>query len=676
MTGIKIGSVLADGTPVAEAAAVARAAAPSPAAPPALGIARYEINGLPDYLTRASVEALIKIGHEALTKRALSIDARVALSPSKHQVAASVLQGLLRHGVATAWAAGLAGTKDRRDALRAQATVALSDEPSFGWKVGASHFKQGTLSSASKAPGIRNLATQDQLHLLAMGVTDPSLMEAWANDGSEKFRSFLEPFSPMIDELRDDVLPEIRRQIVRLMVSAGITQAELASPGRTARASFEMTEDGEVVGFNLSTTGSATAGAASTTTETTTASTKEAAMTESFVSIPSVEAAIAGDKFNLDATYAGMIDGSLKHLGLPTIGEIGAAFRELKSKGASIKSEGVKIEIGAAMAYTPSSAGVIPAGTCKSVKASVAFGLSGAAATAFDMDVPFYEWDHAHPHVPAVDPGYQFQPAQLLAALVAIITNQRAWFYGDTGCGKTTLIEQVAARLNYPVIRVNFDSEITRMDLIGAKDIIVSGGHPVTTFTEGVLPSAMQMPCIFLADELDFIRADVAYVFQRALEGNGLTLPEDGGRVVNPHPGFRIFATANTQGQGDDSGRYQGAKPQSAAFLDRFTMWIQCNYMTDKQVAEMLTKKHPALPASIKDSLVKYAREHWTAFTNGQLLTALSPRGLLSCAMTYTVLSATIDPKKAFAQAMERTFVDRAGREDAQTIKGLLSRII
>jgi cobaltochelatase CobS subunit len=678
MTGIKIGSVLADGTPVAEAVEVAKVAsagaAPSPTVVVAKGEVKVTIHGVPAFLTADDVRAMLNDVYH-LTDAMHHVNVKHGLPSPKHEITVRALEGVLRHGVATAVAASQGGTKERRDALRLQSSYALTSRPTLN---GVPHFFAGTeLADASKAPSIRNMATQDQLHLLALGILNSAAAEAWYAAGSETFRNTFEKFGDLITHVQTHTLPSIRDSVVKELRMRGFSDEQLMSGSTLSPVVATVDDAGRITDLDLSALlPPATAGAATTSTTTTTASTKEAAMSDALVSIPSVNEAIKNNKFSLDPTMAGMLDGSLRHLGLPSIEEIGAAFRELAAKGSAAAPSGLSLSIGDAMEYKATAGGTIPSGKCVTKKAAAVFGLTGKAAGPFNMDVPVYEWDAPHPHVPAIDPGYQFQPVQLLSILVAIVTNQRAWLYGDTGCGKTTLIEQVAARLNYPVIRVNFDSEITRMDLIGAKDIIVSGGHPVTTFTEGVLPSAMQMPCIFLADELDFIRADVAYVFQRALEGNGLTLPEDAGRIVNPHPGFRIFATANTQGQGDETGRYQGAKPQSAAFLDRFTMWIQCGYMNDKQVEQMLAEKNPSLPTNIRTSLTKYAREHWTAFMNGQVLTALSPRGLLSCAMTYTVLSSTIDSKAAFAQAMERTFVDRASPADAQTIKGLITRVV
>lgn len=376
----------------------------------------------------------------------------------------------------------------------------------------------------------------------------------------------------------------------------------------------------------------------------------------------------------IDKVARGLIDQNLKGLGLPDLKGISETVSAMAVAIGSRPRGGLKITLGEAMKEAQAIGG-LPEGKCELKSAADLFGLTGKAAAPFKFDVPIWSWDSAHPDVPETDPDYEFQPQLLLNVLTALVTNQRLWMYGDTGCGKTTLIEQAMARLNYPVIRINMDSEVTRMDFIGKPDIVVKGGHPVTEFTDGVLPRAMQMPCILLVDEVDYIQADVAYLFQPVLEGRNLTLLEDNGRIIQPHSGFRIMATANTQGNGDETGRYQGAKPQSAAFLDRFTLWCKANYMKQVQVERLLTTKYPSLgdKAAV---LAAYAHEHWKAFSAGEVLTPLSPRGLLSCAMTYSMFSGLMSDKAALNEAMTTSFIDRANPEDQATIKGLISRVV
>ena len=221
--------------------------------------------------------------------------------------------------------------------------------------------------------------------------------------------------------------------------------------------------------------------------------------------------------------------------------------------------------------------GTIPSGTLEWRKASEIFDCK----LSVDFEVPFWVWDGEHPNVPVVDNNYIFREAELSAALYALVSNQRMYLHGHTGTGKTTLIEQMAARMKYPFIRINFDSEVTRMDLIGRDTMTTDdNGNSVSSFVDGMLPRAMSSPCLLVLDEIDFVRPDVAYVMQAATEGNGLRITEDGDRFVQPDPMFRMFATGNTVGQGDEEGLYQGARPQSAALLDRFTVWKRVDYRT------------------------------------------------------------------------------------------------
>lgn len=285
-----------------------------------------------------------------------------------------------------------------------------------------------------------------------------------------------------------------------------------------------------------------------------------------------------------------------------------------------------------------------------------------------DFEVPAWEWDSSHPLVPAVDEDYVFRPEYLERVIYAILTNQRAYLQGHTGSGKTTLIEQVCARLSYPFVRVNFDSEISRMDLIGRDTLTTdASGATVSKFVDGILPNAMQSPCIFCADEIDFVRPDVAYVMQAALEGNSLRLTEDGDRIVRPHPAFRMFATGNTVGQGDEEGMYQGARPQSMAFLDRFTIWVKVDYLSEKQREELVTKRFPALKEDDKRQLLKYTTEHLEAFKGGKVLQPITPRGMMSIARATLIMG--------LRAALEMTVLDRATKDDFAVLKGVVDRV-
>ena len=317
----------------------------------------------------------------------------------------------------------------------------------------------------------------------------------------------------------------------------------------------------------------------------------------------------------------------------------------------------------------------IPNGKIVVRKAYEVFGLNSPAAKALlNFNVPTWVWDGVHPHVPDVDPNYIFRPYELFRVLYAIITNQRCYLHGHTGTGKTTLVEQVAALLLWPCMRINFDSEITRMDLIGRDVLSSEGGATISTFVDGILPQAMMGPYITVCDEIDFVRPDVAYVMQRAFEGNGLMLTEDGGRIVKPHKMFRMFATGNTVGQGDEYGMYQGARPQSMAMLDRFTVWIKVDYMSKGDRMKLLKSTAPNLDGNALDKINQYVGEHLEAFTTSKVLQPISPRTYMAFASAVELFTSMSVPDP-IEQALSTTILDRASVQDRAVLNGLSNRV-
>ena len=375
-----------------------------------------------------------------------------------------------------------------------------------------------------------------------------------------------------------------------------------------------------------------------------------------------------------------LIDLALGQAGLPKITELIGEFNAMTTEIVKLKTA-PKMAMPTANAVGSEStdgSDDIPSGSVSVSKAWEVFELKGKTKQSFEFDVPVWDWDHDHPHVPAIDHNYQFQANPLMRVLYAIITNNRCYLHGHTGTGKTTLVEQVAARLRYPFMRLNFDSEITRMDLIGRDVLTQEEGTTTSSFMEGILPQMMQGPYIGCFDEIDFVRPDVSYVMQRALEGNGLMLTEDGGRMIVPHKMFRMFATGNTVGQGDEFGMYQGARPQSLALLDRFTVWSHIDYMPKHARKKLIKANASRLNDDDLDKIDAYVQEHLTAFKEGKVLQPISPRGYIAlgqAVMGFYSFYPTGEEAKAFQQAFETVILDRATVQDKVVLNGIAQRV-
>ncbi len=367
-----------------------------------------------------------------------------------------------------------------------------------------------------------------------------------------------------------------------------------------------------------------------------------------------------------------LLDLALSQAGLPPIGkligELNDATEKAKAAAMSVIPQVVEASVG----------GDIPTGRVKTAKAKDVFGITGVAAQSFDFDVPVWEWDAPHPHVPAKDPDYVFRGTDLLRVLYSLLSNKRTYLHGHSGSGKTTLVEQAAAYLYWPFMRVNFDSEITRMDLIGRDTLVQEGGTTVSKFVDGILPQMLTGPYIGCFDELDFVRPDVAYVMQRVFEGNGLMLTEDGGRIVQPHKMFRMFATGNTVGQGDEFGMYQGARPQSMAMLDRFTVWAHIDYLNEVERRRLISKRVPSLAKDMLDKVNKYVTEHIEAFKTSKVMQPITPRGYLDLSegiVMFTQVFPASKQSKAIEEAVAMTVLDRASVQDRAVLKGIVNRV-
>ncbi|MBX2804507.1 MAG: cobaltochelatase subunit CobS [Hyphomicrobiales bacterium] len=249
-----------------------------------------------------------------------------------------------------------------------------------------------------------------------------------------------------------------------------------------------------------------------------------------------------------------------------------------------------------------------------------------------DLQVPAYS--QMSEHVPEVDPDYQFNRETTLAVLAGFAHNRRVMIQGYHGTGKSTHIEQVAARLNWPCIRINLDSHVSRIDLVGKDAIVLKDGMQVTEFREGILPWALQTNTALVFDEYDAGRPDVMFVIQRVLEQSGRLTLLDQTKVIHPHPAFRLFSTTNTIGLGDTSGLYHGTQQINQGQMDRWSIVVTLNYLPhDDEVAIVLAKAKSFDTEEGRktvSAMVRLADLTRNAFMNGDLSTVMSPRTVIT----------------------------------------------
>ena len=251
-----------------------------------------------------------------------------------------------------------------------------------------------------------------------------------------------------------------------------------------------------------------------------------------------------------------------------------------------------------------------------------------------DISVPAYKERDAY--VPDLDPDYLFDRDTTLAILAGFAHNRRVMVSGYHGTGKSTHIEQVAARLNWPCVRVNLDSHVSRIDLVGKDAIVVREGMQVTEFKDGILPWAYQHNVALVFDEYDAGRPDVMFVIQRVLESSGRLTLLDHSRVIRPHPAFRLFATANTVGLGDTTGLYHGTQQINQAQMDRWSIVTTLNYLPhDQEVDIVASKVKEFAKGDGRDAIsrmVRVADMTRSSFINGDLSTVMSPRTVITWA--------------------------------------------
>jgi cobaltochelatase CobS len=257
-----------------------------------------------------------------------------------------------------------------------------------------------------------------------------------------------------------------------------------------------------------------------------------------------------------------------------------------------------------------------------------------------DLEVPAFSAPEEH--VPDLDPDYVFDRDTTLAILAGFAHNRRVLVAGYHGTGKSTHIEQVASRLNWPCVRVNLDSHISRIDLVGKDAIVLKEGQQVTEFRDGILPWALQRNVALCFDEYDAGRPDVMFVIQRVLEVSGKLTLLDQNKVIRAHPSFRLFATANTVGLGDTTGLYHGTQQINQGQMDRWSIVTTLNYLSHDAEAEIVLAKSPpsynnAEGKKTISAMVRVADMTRNAFINGDLSTVMSPRTVMTWAQNAEI---------------------------------------
>jgi cobaltochelatase CobS len=251
-----------------------------------------------------------------------------------------------------------------------------------------------------------------------------------------------------------------------------------------------------------------------------------------------------------------------------------------------------------------------------------------------DMVVPAFSTGSEY--VPERDESYVFDHETTIAILAGFGYNRRVMIQGYHGTGKSTHIEQVASLLNWPCIRINLDSHISRIDLIGKDAIVLNEGKQVTEFREGILPWALQNPCGLCFDEYDAGRPDVMFVIQRILEVDGKLTLLDQSRIIRPHPFFRMFSTANTVGLGDTTGLYHGTQQINQGQMDRWNIVTTLNYLPHKEEEKIVLTKVPQYDTEegrkTIETMVALADLTRTGFMGGDISTVMSPRTVMTWA--------------------------------------------
>lgn len=254
-----------------------------------------------------------------------------------------------------------------------------------------------------------------------------------------------------------------------------------------------------------------------------------------------------------------------------------------------------------------------------------------------ETDMPIKGFAKTTEFVPEKDPNYCFDHNTTLSILAGFAYNRRVLVQGYHGTGKSTHIEQVAAQLNWPCVRINLDGNISRIDLIGKDAIVIRDGKQVTEFKDGIIPWALRRPVALVLDEYDSARPDVMFILQRLLETGGKFTLLDTNEVISPHPAFRLFATSNTVGLGDATGLYHGVQPINQAQMDRWNIVATLNYLPEKEEVKIVTSQVSSLDKKLATQMVAMANLTREGFRNGDISIVMSPRTVITWAENLAI---------------------------------------
>ena len=289
----------------------------------------------------------------------------------------------------------------------------------------------------------------------------------------------------------------------------------------------------------------------------------------------------------------------------------------------------------------------------------------------FDSNLEVPAFSEPSEYVPALDPDYCFDKETTLSILAGFSHNRRVMIQGLHGSGKSTHIEQVASRLNWPCVRINLDSHISRLDLLGKDAIVIEDGKQLTKFVEGILPWAIQNSVALVFDEYDAGRPDVMFVIQRVLEAEGKLTLLDQNRVLTPNPYFRLFATANTVGLGDSTGLYHGTQQINQGQMDRWQIVSVLNYLDEELEQKVILSKVKDLDNKEGKetvlNMIRLANLTRKGFESGDISTLMSPRTVISWAENYSIFE---DLVKSF----ELSFLNKSDETERPIISEYFQR--